>query len=56
MWTSAQQSRFEAVMDEFQKYDNTAGFFIGNEILTDGKHELIFIDMHIVMIYYRYTF
>lgn len=36
MWTQAQESAFEAVMDEFQAYDNTAGFFIGNEVLNDG--------------------
>lgn len=34
-WNSTQQSAYEAVMDEFQKYPNTAGFFIGNEVLTD---------------------
>jgi hypothetical protein len=34
-WTSSQESAYEAVMDEFQKYSNTAGFFIANEILTD---------------------
>lgn len=35
MWTQAQLSGFEAVMDAFQGYSNTAGFFIGNEILND---------------------
>lgn len=35
-WTQAQFSAFQAVMDTFQKYDNTAGFFIGNEVINDG--------------------
>jgi len=30
------EQSFRGVMDEFQKYQNTAGFFIGNEILDDG--------------------
>lgn len=34
MWNNTQLKAFEAVMDSFQSYDNTAGFFIGNEILT----------------------
>ncbi|KAI9846147.1 MAG: hypothetical protein M1838_001383 [Thelocarpon superellum] len=33
-WTSTQLSAFEAVLDEFQKYDNTAGVFVGNEVVT----------------------
>src|ERR1700742_4025347 len=34
MWNDTQLKAFEAVMDAFHSYDNVAGFFIGNEILT----------------------
>jgi 1,3-beta-glucanosyltransferase GAS1 len=39
VWNNTQLKAFEAVMDSFQSYDNVAGFFIGNEILTtsDGS-------------------
>ncbi|KAB8349512.1 hypothetical protein FH972_023538 [Carpinus fangiana] len=37
-WTEPQETEFQGIMDEFQKYDNTAGFFIGNEVLTNGNH------------------
>ncbi|KAK7535322.1 Glucanosyltransferase-domain-containing protein [Phyllosticta citribraziliensis] len=36
-WNQSQLSAFQAVMDEFQNYDNTAGFFVGNEVLTTGN-------------------
>ena len=36
-WNQTQLTRFEAVLDEFQKFDNTAGFFVGNEVLTRGE-------------------
>ena len=36
-WNQTQLSAFEAVLDEFQKYDNTAGVFVGNEILTEAN-------------------
>lgn len=38
-WTDSQREAFAAVMDEFQQFDNLAGFFIGNEVLTtsDGS-------------------
>ena len=32
-----QRDAFARVMDEFQQYNNTAGFFVGNEVLTTGK-------------------
>ncbi|KAI9737331.1 MAG: hypothetical protein M1834_009484 [Cirrosporium novae-zelandiae] len=33
-WTKSKLSAFEAVLDEFQQYNNTAGVFVGNEVLT----------------------
>jgi len=36
-WTKAQSDAFEKVMDEFQKYDNLAGFFVGNEAITTAN-------------------
>ncbi|KAJ9620204.1 hypothetical protein H2203_007969 [Taxawa tesnikishii (nom. ined.)] len=36
-WNQTQFDRFAAVMDEFQQFDNTAGFFVGNEVLTTGN-------------------
>lgn len=33
-WNQTQLSAFEVIMDEFQKYDNTAGLLVGNEVLT----------------------
>ncbi|KAB8230480.1 putative 1,3-beta-glucanosyltransferase [Aspergillus alliaceus] len=32
-WTHAQFDRYKAVLDEFQKYNNTAGVFVGNEVI-----------------------
>lgn len=40
-WTTAQEDAFRAVMDEFHQFDNTAGFFIGNEVLTLGNHSYV---------------
>lgn len=37
MWNQTQYEAFQKVMDEFQQYDNTAGFFIGNEVMTTGN-------------------
>ncbi|KAF2704688.1 1,3-beta-glucanosyltransferase gel3 precursor [Pleomassaria siparia CBS 279.74] len=33
-WNVTQRDAFGAVMDEFHQYDNLAGFFVGNEVLT----------------------
>ena len=33
-WNQTQYEKFTAVLDEFQKYDNLAGVFVGNEVLT----------------------
>ncbi|OAL45635.1 hypothetical protein IQ07DRAFT_576258 [Pyrenochaeta sp. DS3sAY3a] len=33
-WNETQRDAFAAVMDEFHQYDNLAGFFVGNEVLT----------------------
>lgn len=33
-WTQTQLDAFTAVLDEFVKYDNTAGVFVGNEVIT----------------------
>ncbi|GIK01741.1 hypothetical protein Aspvir_005779 [Aspergillus viridinutans] len=33
-WNETQFDRFKQVLDEFQKYENTAGVFVGNEVLT----------------------
>ncbi|KAL8848390.1 MAG: hypothetical protein Q9221_006589 [Calogaya cf. arnoldii] len=36
-WNQSQLAAFSAIMDEFQKYDNTALFFVGNEVLTTAE-------------------
>ncbi|KAI9823997.1 MAG: hypothetical protein M1819_001085 [Sarea resinae] len=36
-WNTTQLTAFEQVLDEFQKYDNTAGVLVGNEVLTVGN-------------------
>ena len=36
MWNQTQLSAFTKVLDAFEKYDNTAGVFVGNEVLTFG--------------------
>ncbi|GLI72895.1 hypothetical protein PoHVEF18_001079 [Penicillium ochrochloron] len=39
-WNETQLDRFKEVLDEFQQFDNTAGVFVGNEVLTtaNGSH------------------
>lgn len=39
-WNQTQYTAFQKVMDEFQKFDNTAGFFVGNEVLTTGNNSI----------------
>ena len=36
-WNETQFDRFKAVLDEFQKYENTAGVLVGNEVLTTAE-------------------
>ncbi|KKZ60665.1 hypothetical protein EMCG_04649 [[Emmonsia] crescens] len=37
IWSERQYDAFKLTLDEFQKYDNTAGVFVGNEILTKAN-------------------
>ncbi|THD00214.1 hypothetical protein EYZ11_000264 [Aspergillus tanneri] len=37
-WTESQFDRYKAVLDEFQRYSNTAGVFVGNEVLTTSEN------------------
>lgn len=39
-WTQSMYSAYQQVMDTFQKYDNVAGFFVGNEVLTTGPNSI----------------
>ena len=41
-WTDAQFWDFTKVMDSFHQYDNLAGFWIGNEVITslDGSNSM----------------
>ncbi|TID13200.1 glycoside hydrolase family 72 protein [Venturia nashicola] len=36
-WNQTQLSAFEKVMDAFHNYDNTAGFLVGNEVITTAN-------------------
>ncbi|PGH04880.1 hypothetical protein AJ79_06965 [Helicocarpus griseus UAMH5409] len=36
-WKESQYNAFKSALDEFQKYDNTAGVFVGNEVLTTAN-------------------
>ncbi|KAF1976776.1 hypothetical protein BU23DRAFT_501235 [Bimuria novae-zelandiae CBS 107.79] len=40
-WNETQHDRFAAVMDTFHKYDNLAGFFVGNEVLTTENGSVV---------------
>ncbi len=40
-WNQSSLSSFSAVLDEFVKYDNTAGVFVGNEVLTFGNTAML---------------
>jgi hypothetical protein len=33
-WNTTQYKQYQEVMDAFHDYDNLAGFFVGNEVLT----------------------
>ncbi|KIW46649.1 uncharacterized protein PV06_02305 [Exophiala oligosperma] len=35
-WTQNKSDSYRAVMDNFQQYDNTAGLFVGNEVLNSN--------------------
>ncbi|KAJ5155898.1 hypothetical protein N7492_008701 [Penicillium capsulatum] len=36
-WNQTQFDHFKEVLDEFQQFDNTAGVFVGNEVLTTAN-------------------
>ena len=39
-WNMSQFEAFQAVMDVFHQYDNLAGFFVGNEVLTSPETDV----------------
>ncbi|KAF2767806.1 glycoside hydrolase family 72 protein [Teratosphaeria nubilosa] len=39
-WNQSQYSAYQKVMDAFANYDNTAGFFVGNEVLNTGAESV----------------
>ncbi|KAK2746634.1 hypothetical protein FQN57_002978 [Myotisia sp. PD_48] len=44
-WQETQFRAFKDILDEFQRYDNTAGVFVGNEVITtyNGSHAAPFV-------------
>ncbi|KAG5301643.1 pH-responsive protein [Histoplasma ohiense] len=40
IWSQRQFDAFKLTLDEFQKYDNTAGVFVGNEVLTTANDSI----------------
>ena len=36
-WNATQLSAFSTILDEFAQYDNTAGVFVGNEVITTAN-------------------
>jgi hypothetical protein len=41
MWNQTQLEAFQGVMDSFHQYDNLAGFFVGNEVVTKRASPLL---------------
>src|SRR4051794_31041438 len=39
-WNQHQFDSYSAVMDEFHKFDNVAGFFVGNEVIAMNNQSL----------------
>ena len=39
-WNSSQLDAYAKVMDAFHNYDNVAGFFVGNEVLTQPSNSV----------------
>ncbi|KAF2170048.1 glycoside hydrolase family 72 protein [Zasmidium cellare ATCC 36951] len=39
-WNDTQLQAYSKVMDVFHNYDNVAGFFVGNEVLTTGANSI----------------
>ncbi|KAL8368662.1 hypothetical protein RB599_004204 [Gaeumannomyces hyphopodioides] len=37
-WTAAQHRSYAAVMDAFAGFDNSLGFFVGNEVISTSQH------------------
>lgn len=50
-WTKAKSDAFRAVMDSFQQFENTAGFFIGNEVLNTSKFAQFPAEQSVLMIH-----